>query len=157
MKEKNKAMLIIILSTLTFTRHTLNRLHLVQVSYFHSRQLTLENPSFPFSFPVILAMHSGIEITGQVGITMLSTQSISHTFNHDDFFFCLTRFPSHSIWELSFVMFTFFIRWKPRNYVQLGLEFVHKGDTKDWCQGPSQFCCWFAENNLKCLKQLTIF
>lgn len=66
-------MLIIILSTLTFNRHTLNRLHLVQVSYFHSRQLTLEN----YSFPVVLVVHSGTEITGQVCIIMLSTQSIS--------------------------------------------------------------------------------
>lgn len=106
-----------------------NRLHLVQVSYFHSRQLTSENPSLPFSN----LSFSGciLELRLQVCIFMLSTQSTSRAFNHDDFFFCHTRFPSHSILELSSVMFKFFIWWKPRKYVQLCLEFACKGNTKD--------------------------
>lgn len=117
-----------LLWTLTF-RHTLNRLHLVQVSYFHSRQLTSENPSLPFSN----LSFSGciLELRLQVCIFMLSTQSTSRVFNHDDFFFCHTRFPSHSILELSSVMFKFFIWWKPRKYVQLCLVFACKENTKD--------------------------
>lgn len=44
-KKTNKAMLIIILSTLT-SRHTLDRLHLVQVSYFHFK--AVREPLLPF-------------------------------------------------------------------------------------------------------------
>lgn len=63
------------MSTVTF-RHTLSRLYVVQISYFHSRHLTSENPFFPSSFPVFLVVHSGIEITG---VCHPAEHSVPHT------------------------------------------------------------------------------
>lgn len=75
MKEKQIRQCL--LSALPF-RHTLNRFHLVQVSYFHSKWLTSEMPSFPFSIPVYLVVPSGIEIIG-----------VQHHAKHSEYFMYL--------------------------------------------------------------------
>lgn len=106
-------MLVVVLSLLTF-RHALNRLHLVQVSHFHSSQSASENPSrSPF---LSFVVHSGVELTSLLpetfkdkitgvhpytrhGVHFLSQKVLEISSTHDDFFLSYQisfPFPSKS-------------------------------------------------------------